>query len=203
MATNEETNAMHRDTDTLLLMLIGENGPTPHPMITDPPTTDSAAVPAPREEEYLIMNSPMLLTTLHLLLFILKSSLTLLLILPNDALMATMTQIANLLSGFQKQFPPTNNQLRTSSNSKTHATVYDGQIVTEPIQRKAPGNVGNTGARGKKVICYNCRGEGHVARQCKEPKRKMDSQYFKDKALLMEAKEKGDVLDAEAEAFLD
>ncbi|GJR88318.1 retrovirus-related pol polyprotein from transposon TNT 1-94 [Tanacetum coccineum] len=121
---------------------------------------------------------------------------------PNDALMATMTQIANLLSGFQKQFPPTNNQLRTSSNSRTHAMVHDGHIVTEPIQRKAPGNVGNTGARGKKVICYNCRGEGHVARQCPEPKRKMDSQYFKDKALLMEAKEKGDVLDAEAEAFL-
>ncbi|GKA02180.1 retrovirus-related pol polyprotein from transposon TNT 1-94 [Tanacetum coccineum] len=121
---------------------------------------------------------------------------------PNDALMATMTQIANLLSGFQKQFPPTNNQLRTSSNSRTHATVHDGHIVTEPIQRKAPGNVGNTGTRGKKVICYNCRGEGHVARQCKEQKRKMDSQYFKDKALLMEAKEKGDVLDAEAEAFL-
>ncbi|GJR30408.1 retrovirus-related pol polyprotein from transposon TNT 1-94, partial [Tanacetum coccineum] len=87
---------------------------------------------------------------------------------PNDAMMAIMTQIANLLS----------------------------------VQRKAPGNNGNTGARGKKVICYNCRGEGHVARQCKEPKRKMDSQYFKDKALLMEAKEKGDVLDAEAEAFL-
>ncbi|GJW83202.1 retrovirus-related pol polyprotein from transposon TNT 1-94 [Tanacetum coccineum] len=75
-------------------------------------------------------------------------------------------------------------------------------LLLEPVQRKAPGNVGNTGARGKKVICYNCRGEGHVARQCKEPKRKMDSQYFKDKALLMEAKEKGDVLDAEAEAFL-
>ncbi|GJU90054.1 putative reverse transcriptase domain-containing protein [Tanacetum coccineum] len=46
--------------------------------------------------------------------------------------------IANLLSGFQKQFPPTNNQLRTSSNSRTHATVHDGHIVTEPIQRKAP-----------------------------------------------------------------
>ncbi|GJT81054.1 retrovirus-related pol polyprotein from transposon TNT 1-94 [Tanacetum coccineum] len=121
---------------------------------------------------------------------------------PNDALMATMTQIANLLSGFQKQFPPTNNQLRTSSNSKTHATVHDGQIVTEPIQRKAPGNVGNTGARGKKVICYNCRGEGHVARQCKEPKRKMDSQYFKDKALLMEAKEKREMCPNAAVAFM-
>ncbi|GJW86446.1 retrovirus-related pol polyprotein from transposon TNT 1-94 [Tanacetum coccineum] len=79
------------------------------------------------------------------------------------------------------------------SNSKTHATMHDGQIITEQIQRKAPGNVGNTSTRGKKVICYNCRGEGHVARQCKEPKRKMDSQYFKDKKhLLMEAKEKGD-----------
>ncbi|GJS03931.1 hypothetical protein Tco_0320439, partial [Tanacetum coccineum] len=45
-------------------------------------------------------------------------------------------------------------------------------------------------------------GEGHVARQCKEPKRAKDSQYFKDKMLLMEAKEKGVTLDAEAEAFL-
>ncbi|GJR92260.1 retrovirus-related pol polyprotein from transposon TNT 1-94 [Tanacetum coccineum] len=133
---------------------------------------------------------------------------------PNDAMMATMTQIANLLSGFQKQFPPTNNQLRSSSNSRTHATVHDGQIVTETVQRRAPGNVGNTESRGnqsygnvttatgKKVICYNCRGEGHVARQCKEPKRAKDSQYFKDKMLLMEAKEKGATLDAEAEAFL-
>ncbi|GJY32536.1 integrase, catalytic region, zinc finger, CCHC-type containing protein [Tanacetum coccineum] len=129
---------------------------------------------------------------------------------PNDAMMATMTQIANLLSGFQKQFPPTNNQLRSSSNSRTHATVHDGQIVTETVQRRALGNVGNTGSRGnqsygnvttatgKKVICYNCRGEGHVARQCKEPKRAKDSQYFKDKMLLMEAKEKGVTLDAES-----
>ncbi|GKG37051.1 hypothetical protein Tco_0447224 [Tanacetum coccineum] len=63
---------------------------------------------------------------------------------PNDAMMATMTQIANLLSGFQKQFPPTNNQLRSSSNSRTHATVHDGQIVTKTVQRRALGNVGNT-----------------------------------------------------------
>nr|GFC77793.1 hypothetical protein [Tanacetum cinerariifolium] len=55
---------------------------------------------------------------------------------------------------------------------------------------------------GKKVICYNCRGEGHAARQCKEPKRTHDSQWYHDKALLMQAKEEGAVLDAEAEAFL-
>ncbi|GJS14849.1 integrase, catalytic region, zinc finger, CCHC-type containing protein [Tanacetum coccineum] len=132
----------------------------------------------------------------------------------NDAMLETMNQIVNLLSGFQKQFPLTNNQLKTSSNLGTHATMHDGKIITEPVQRRAPGNVGNTGNRGtksygqmtdnkgKKVICYNCRGEGHVAMQCKEKRRAKDSQYFKDKMLLMEAKEKGAVLDAEAEAFL-
>nr|GFA53543.1 hypothetical protein [Tanacetum cinerariifolium] len=106
---------------------------------------------------------------------------------------------------------PTNNQLQTSSNPKTHATVHDGQIVTEPVQRRAPGNTGTKGIQitrsgvnnsGKNVICYNCCGEGHVARQCKEPKRARDSQWYHDKALLMQAKEKGVVLDAEAEAFL-
>nr|GEU51204.1 hypothetical protein [Tanacetum cinerariifolium] len=132
----------------------------------------------------------------------------------NDAMLATMNQIVNLLSGFQKQFPPTKNQLMTSSNSRSHAMVHDEQIVTKTIQRKAQGNVGNIGTRGtqsygqvtdnkgKLVICYNFRGEGHVLRECKENKRVKDSQYFKDKMLLMEAKEKGAVLDAEAEAFL-
>nr|GEY96939.1 hypothetical protein [Tanacetum cinerariifolium] len=84
-------------------------------------------------------------------------------------------------------FPLTNNQLRTSSNPKTHATVHDGQIVTETVQRRASGNMGTKGIQttgsgvnnsGKKVICYNCRGEGHVARQCKEPKRPHASTAF-------------------------
>ncbi|GJV85223.1 hypothetical protein Tco_1525121 [Tanacetum coccineum] len=57
-------------------------------------------------------------------------------------------------------------------------------LLKKNVQRRAPG------------------WEGHVARQCKEPKRAKDSQYFKDKMLLMEAKEKGVTLDAEAEAFL-
>ncbi|GJZ77321.1 retrovirus-related pol polyprotein from transposon TNT 1-94 [Tanacetum coccineum] len=39
-------------------------------------------------------------------------------------------------------------------------------------------------------------------RECKEKKQAKDSQWFKDKALLMEAKEKGTILDEEAEAFL-
>ncbi|GKA03763.1 integrase, catalytic region, zinc finger, CCHC-type containing protein [Tanacetum coccineum] len=58
-----------------------------------------------------------------------------------------------------------------------------------------------TGSQGKVVTCYNCRGQGHVAKECKEKKRAKDSQWFKDKALLMEAKEKGTILDAELKLF--
>ncbi|GJV20591.1 hypothetical protein Tco_1369611 [Tanacetum coccineum] len=75
---------------------------------------------------------------------------------PNDALMATMTQIANLLSGFQKQVSSTNNQLRL--------------LLTQELM-----------IRLKKLIFYNSmQRRGHVARQCKEPKRKMDSQTLND-----------------------
>ncbi|GKA88810.1 hypothetical protein Tco_0810622 [Tanacetum coccineum] len=70
------------------------------------------------------------------------------------------------------QFPPTNNQLRTSSNSRTHATVHDGHIVTEPVQRKAP---------EEKDMWL-----GSV----KNPRERWTSQYFKDKALLMKLKRK-------------
>nr|GEW69917.1 integrase, catalytic region, zinc finger, CCHC-type, peptidase aspartic, catalytic [Tanacetum cinerariifolium] len=74
-------------------------------------------------------------------------------------------------------------------------------------------NTGNTGYRGnqnngqgvnnkKKVICYNCREEEHVARHCKEPKRPKDSLWHQDKVMLLQAKENGAVLDVEAEAFL-
>ncbi|GJV56254.1 retrovirus-related pol polyprotein from transposon TNT 1-94 [Tanacetum coccineum] len=61
---------------------------------------------------------------------------------PNDALMATMTQIANLLSGFQKQFPPTNNQLRTSSNSRNIMLRYAPQQECDMLQ-----------LQGKDMIC--------------------------------------------------
>nr|GEX09280.1 hypothetical protein [Tanacetum cinerariifolium] len=48
--------------------------------------------------------------------------------------------IVKLLIGFQKQFPPTNNQLRTSTNPMTQATIQVSQITTESVQRRAPAN---------------------------------------------------------------
>nr|GEV80511.1 hypothetical protein [Tanacetum cinerariifolium] len=49
----------------------------------------------------------------------------------NDAMLATMNQIVNLLSGFQKQVPPTNNQLKTSTN-----LIKAGHVAKECKEKK-------------------------------------------------------------------
>ncbi|GKB57878.1 hypothetical protein Tco_0914064 [Tanacetum coccineum] len=101
--------------------------------------------------------------------------------LTNDAMLATINQIVNLLSRLNAYgfiFPPTNNQLRTSTNPMTQAMIQAGQITIENVQRRALGNKGKhaaTRSQGKVVTCYNYHGQGHVARECKEKKRAKDS----------------------------
>ncbi|GKB85224.1 reverse transcriptase domain-containing protein [Tanacetum coccineum] len=52
------------------------------------------------------------------------------------------------------------------------------------------------------VKCYNCQGEGHMARKCTQPKRSRNAAWYKDKAMLAEAQEAGQILDEEQLAFL-
>ncbi|GKD18758.1 uncharacterized mitochondrial protein-like protein [Tanacetum coccineum] len=64
-------------------------------------------------------------------------------------------------------------------------------------------NVGNNAGNQTRVICcYNYRGKGHMARQCTQPKRPKNANWFKKKILLVHAHESWVVLDAEQLAFL-
>ncbi|GJX03996.1 hypothetical protein Tco_0189912 [Tanacetum coccineum] len=52
------------------------------------------------------------------------------------------------------------------------------------------------------VKCYNYQGEGHMARQCTQHKRLRNAAWFKEKAMLAESHESGQILDEEQLAFL-
>ncbi|GJV56433.1 integrase, catalytic region, zinc finger, CCHC-type containing protein [Tanacetum coccineum] len=62
---------------------------------------------------------------------------------------------------------------------------------------------GNTTSGHARVVkCYNCQGEGHMARKCTQPKRPRNAAWYKEKAVLAEAQEAGQILDEEELTFL-
>ncbi|GKD80418.1 copia protein [Tanacetum coccineum] len=93
------------------------------------------------------------------------------------------------LSAVASRFSPSNNQLRTSSNPRNQATIQDGRVTVQTAQPRV-------------VKCYICQGEGHMARQCTQPKWPRNVAWFKEKLMLAEAQEAGQILDEEQLAFL-
>ncbi|GJZ04485.1 hypothetical protein Tco_0537760 [Tanacetum coccineum] len=78
------------------------------------------------------------------------------------------------------RFPLTNNQLRTSSNPRNHATIQDGRVTMQQVEGKD---------KGMWVLEI-------------KPKRPKNAAWFKDMAMLAEAQEFGQILDEEKLAFL-
>ncbi|GJT82015.1 retrovirus-related pol polyprotein from transposon TNT 1-94 [Tanacetum coccineum] len=93
--------------------------------------------------------------------------------------------------------PATNDQLAFVSTVQPHAQSSHVQ------QWGAQNRAGNANAgQGKPVKCYNCDRVGHITRNCTQPKCPQNSDYFKDKMLLMQAQENGAVLDEDELLFL-
>nr|GEV22567.1 reverse transcriptase domain-containing protein [Tanacetum cinerariifolium] len=129
---------------------------------------------------------------------------------PIDAINHIMSFLTSVVAS---RYPATNNQLRTSSNPRQQATINNGRVTIQPIQGRQnfvltgssrPYTSVPGGAPGKQrvIVCYNCKGEGHMSKQCTKPRRKRDAEWFKDKVLLVQAQANGQVLQEEEFDFL-
>nr|GEV85851.1 hypothetical protein [Tanacetum cinerariifolium] len=94
---------------------------------------------------------------------------------PIDAIKKMMSFLSTVISS---RFPTTNNQLRNSSNPRQKATIYDGRVTVQPFKGRqslfAAGTSGtranilgigrNNSGQQRVVKCFNCQGEGYMAR---------------------------------------
>ncbi|GJZ92688.1 retrovirus-related pol polyprotein from transposon TNT 1-94 [Tanacetum coccineum] len=100
-----------------------------------------------------------------------------------------------------------------SSSSVPPLPSYTPTVTYQPqFTDNTQLDTGNEGAQyragnsnsgqGKPIKCYNCNGIGHIARNYNLPKQPQNSDYFKEKMLLMQDQENGVDLDEERLLFL-
>nr|GEV96166.1 hypothetical protein [Tanacetum cinerariifolium] len=92
----------------------------------------------------------------------------------NDPIDAINHMMSFLTAVVTSRYPPTNNQLRNSSNLRQQATINNGIVTVQPIQGRqdslavgtsrpyTSGSSGNNSGKQRTVICNNCKGEGHI-----------------------------------------
>nr|GEZ15088.1 hypothetical protein [Tanacetum cinerariifolium] len=97
----------------------------------------------------------------------------------DDPINAINYMMSFLTAVVTSRYPPTNNQLRNSSNPRQKETINNRRVTIQPIQRR----------QNSLTV-----GEGHMSKQCTKPKRKRDEAWFKDKVLLVQAQENRQVL---------
>nr|GEU32020.1 hypothetical protein [Tanacetum cinerariifolium] len=120
--------------------------------------------------------------------------------------------LALIAKYFKKIYKPTNNNLRTSSNSKNKnvdmTPRYKNDDHSGQFENQRTVNVAGTREKVRSLVvqksgiqCFNCKEYGHFAKECRKPKRVKDSAYHKEKMLLYKQAEQGVPLQAEQHRF--
>nr|GEU88417.1 putative ribonuclease H-like domain-containing protein [Tanacetum cinerariifolium] len=115
--------------------------------------------------------------------------------------------LALIAKYFKNIYKPTNNNLRTSSNSKNKHVdtssryVKDNQTGQFRNQRTvtvvgARETVSSQIVQQTRIHCFNYKEFGHFAKECRKPKKVKDYTYHKEKMLLCKQYEKGVPLQA-------
>nr|GEV37703.1 Gag-Pol polyprotein [Tanacetum cinerariifolium] len=116
--------------------------------------------------------------------------------------------LALIAKYFKKIYKPTNNNLRTPSNSKNKNVDmtpryknedHSGQFGTQRTVNVAGTRekVGSPVVQKSGIQYFNCKEYGHFAKECRKSKRVKDSAYYKEKMLMCKQAEQGVPLQAE------
>nr|GEV09288.1 hypothetical protein [Tanacetum cinerariifolium] len=103
----------------------------------------------------------------------------------DDPIDAINHMVSLLTSVVTSRYPSTNNQIRTLSNPRQQATINNGRVTIQPIQgrqnsmtagssRLCTSGSSKTSGKQRVIVCYDCKGEGHMSKQCTKLKRKRD-----------------------------
>nr|GEY92690.1 hypothetical protein [Tanacetum cinerariifolium] len=106
---------------------------------------------------------------------------------------------------FQKVDDPIDeiNHMMLFLTAGNHSTDTGRQTsMTAGLSRPYTSGSSATSGKQRVIVCYNCKGEGHMSKQCTKPKRKRDAEWFKDKVLLVQAQADGQVLREKELEFL-
>ncbi|GKE13253.1 integrase, catalytic region, zinc finger, CCHC-type containing protein [Tanacetum coccineum] len=101
---------------------------------------------------------------------------------PTTAMNMTLVLMAKAFK--LNYFTPTNNNQRSSSNPRNRQIAQPGMNMGQDRQMQMVGDnaaraEGNgNGKNGNQVRCYNCRGIGHLARNCTVRPKKRDAAYL-------------------------
>nr|GEZ85282.1 retrovirus-related Pol polyprotein from transposon TNT 1-94 [Tanacetum cinerariifolium] len=117
--------------------------------------------------------------------------------------------LALIAKYFKRIYKPTNNNLRTSSDSRNKNVDtspwyknenQSGQIGNQRTMNVigARENVGSSVVQQSEIQCFNCKEFGRFAKECRKPKRVKDSAYHKEKMLLCKQAEKYEVPTADS-----
>ncbi|GJQ89120.1 retrovirus-related pol polyprotein from transposon TNT 1-94 [Tanacetum coccineum] len=115
--------------------------------------------------------------------------------------------LALIAKYFKKLYKPTNNNLKTSSNTRNKnvdtTPRYKNDNQTGHLgNQRAVNVIGGPVVQQSGIQCFNCKEFGHYAKECRKPKRVKDSTYHKEKMLLCKQAEKGVQLQAEQSDWL-
>nr|GEX23406.1 putative ribonuclease H-like domain-containing protein [Tanacetum cinerariifolium] len=112
---------------------------------------------------------------------------------------------------FMKIYKPTNNNLRTSSNTSranqdnslriNRRAGYENQRTGNVARARE--TVGSTMVQKSRNQCYNCKEFRHVAMECQKAKRANDADYHREKMLLCKQEEAGIQLNVEQADWMD